>query len=111
MRGLHVFIVRDAAFRLAAQRNAAFCPKPKLECPINDWFGAGFDSSLVEPGIARFGERLNKIQRTAVAFFAVVKSDIANLECRHAFESSIGMNRAPPGCCGTYRDLEGRYGR
>src|SRR4029453_18298962 len=69
------------------------------------------DSGLIEPGVAGFGQSLNEIQGTAVAFFPVVKSDIANLDCRHAFEAIIGMNGAALECGDTYRDFECRSWR
>ena len=82
MRCFHVLVVRHAAFYFTAQRNAALRAKAKLQRPINDRFGAGLDSDLIKPGVARFGQRLDEIQRSAIGLFPIVESDVANLDCR-----------------------------
>src|SRR5207245_6875490 len=59
----------------------------------NDRLGAGLDSNLIKPCIARFGQRLDEIQRAAIALFPIVESDIANLNCRDAIKSIIWTHR------------------
>ena len=69
VRGLHVFVVRDPAFSLAAQRNAAFGAKAELQSPIDDRPRAGLDPNLIKPCVAGFCERLDEIQGAAIVFF------------------------------------------
>ena len=76
---LHVLIVRNAPFDLAANRDSAFRTKSELEGPIDNRLRTGLDADLVEPGVARFCQRLDKIEGATVAFFPIVKSDIADL--------------------------------
>ena len=80
MRHLHVLIVRNASFDLAANRDSAFRAKPELECPIDNRLRTRSDADLVKPGVARFRQRLDKVERAAVAFFPVVKGHVADLD-------------------------------
>ena len=50
------------------------------------------DPDLIKPCVARFGKRLNKIQRAAIGFFPIVESDVANLNCRNAFISIFRLD-------------------
>ena len=61
VRRFHVFVIRNAAFCFAAQRNAAFSAEAQLQCPINDWRRPGLYAGLIKPCVARFGERLHEI--------------------------------------------------
>ena len=61
MRGFHVFIIRDAAFYFAAQRNAAFSAEAQLQRPINDRRRTGLYAGLIKPCVARFRERLHEV--------------------------------------------------
>src|SRR5206468_561231 len=79
VRCLHVFVVWHTTFHLAAQRDAALCAKAKLQRPLDDRFGASLDSCLVKPSVARFGERLDKVQSASIAFFPIVIGKVANL--------------------------------
>ena len=108
---LHVFVVGHASFHLAPQRDAALRAKAQLERPINDRRGAGFDSDLIKPRVARFGERLNKIQSAAIAFFPVVKREIADLDGRHAFVGVVRSDRTAFQRRDTDRDLKCRSWR
>ena len=94
MSHFHVFVVRDASFRFAPQRNPTLRAETELERPINDRLGANLNADLVEPGIARFCQRLDKIERTAVAFFPIVKGEIADLNSRDALIEIVRVNRA-----------------
>ena len=90
----HVFIVRDASFRFAPQRNSALCAKTEFERPIDNRRGADLNADLIKPGVARFCQRLDKIERTAVAFFPIVKGEIADLNSRDALIEIVRVNRA-----------------
>src|SRR5207244_54713 len=62
----------------------------------------------------RLRERLQKIQRPAIAFLPVVKSNVANLNRGRAIEFILRTDRAALQRRDTYRDLEGgarRIGR
>ena len=61
VRRFHVFIIWDAAFYFAAQRNAAFGAEAQLQRPINDRRRAGLYAGLIKPRIARFRERLHEV--------------------------------------------------
>src|SRR4029077_16240011 len=80
-------------------------------CPINDRFGASLDSGLIEPGVTRFGERLNKIERAAIAFFPVVIGQVTNLNGRNAFKSIVRSHSAALERGDAYRDFKRRSRR
>ena len=61
MRRFHVFIIWDAAFYFAAQRNAAFGAEAQLQRPINDRRRTGLYAGLIKPCVARFRERLHEV--------------------------------------------------
>ncbi len=94
MSRFHVLIVRDASFRFSAQRNSALRAETKFESPFDDRLCAGLDADLIKPCVARFGQRLDKIERTAIALFPIVKSDIANLNSGDALIEIVRVNRA-----------------
>ena len=58
---LHVFVIRNAAFRFAAQRDTAFRAEAELQRPINDWRRAGLYAGLIKPCVTRFSEGLHEI--------------------------------------------------
>ena len=108
VRRLHVLIIRHASFRLAAQRDAAFRSKAQLDRPIDDRFCASLDSHLIKPRVTRFRQRLNKIQRAAIAFLPIVKSEIADFDCGHALVTVFRPNRTGFESGDADRDFEGR---
>ena len=61
MRRFHVFIVWNAAFDFAAQRNAAFGAEAQFQRPINDRRRTGLYAGLVKPCVTRFRERLHEV--------------------------------------------------
>ena len=61
VRGLHVFVVWNAALCFAAQWNAALCAEAQFQRPIDDGRRAGLYAGLIKPCIARFGECLHEI--------------------------------------------------
>ena len=94
MGRLHVLIVRHTSFDFAPQRDAAFHAKAQSLRPIENRVRARLDSDLIEPRVARFSECLDKIQRTTIRLFPVVKDGVADLERRHAVEFFVRSNRA-----------------
>ena len=108
MGDLHVLIVRNASFDLASNWDSAFRAKPELECPIDNWLRAGPDADLVKPGVTGFRQRLDKIERAAVAFFPIVKSDVADLDRGHALILILGGNGAALQGRNTDRNFESR---
>ena len=61
VRRFHVFIIGNAAFYFAAQRNAAFGAEAQLQRPIDDRRRTGLYAGLIKPCVARFRERLHEI--------------------------------------------------
>src|SRR6202011_5358293 len=111
VRRLHVFVIRHPAFDFAAQGDSAFSSKSQFECPIDNRSCASLDSDLVKPSVARFGQRLDEIQRSAIFLFPVVKSDVADFDSGNAFVEVVRCDRAAFQSGNTYRNLESRPGR
>src|SRR5438034_10840671 len=111
MRGFHVFLVRHASIGFAAQRNSAFRSETEPLRPVNDRFCAGLDSDLVKPGVARFGQRLNKVHRAAVALLPVMKRQIPDLDRWDALELIARLDCAGLERGQTNRDLKDRSWR
>src|SRR5262249_22335465 len=107
MSRFHVVISRNSAFRFAAEWNSALGSKSKVIRPFNNRLRAGLDSNLIKPGIARFGQGLDEIQRASVSFFPVVKSDIPNLDTGDAFVEIVRRDRAAFESGDSYGDLKG----
>src|SRR5207249_4030175 len=107
----HVFVVRDASFRFAAQRDPALRAETELERPLDDRLRAGLNADLIKPRVARLSKRLDKIERALIAFFPIVKGEVANLNSRDALikivrTNGAGLERRDSNC-----DLEGRARR
>src|SRR5947208_8405657 len=51
VRGLHVFVVWNAALCFAAQWNAALSAKSKFQRPITDRRRTGLDAGLIKPSV------------------------------------------------------------
>src|SRR2546430_1390818 len=104
----HIGIVRHAAFHLAANWNAAFGAEAQSLCPIDDGVSTGLYSNLVEPGVARFGQGLDEIEETTVAFLPIVKGQVTNLDRWDALILLAGGNRTAFQCRDADSNLEGR---
>ena len=107
MGGLHVFVVRHASVRLSLQRNPAFRAETEFGRPVENWTNAGLDPDLVKPGVARFGQRLDKVERAAVGFFPVMKGRVADIHRGHAFVLVLGRDRVALKGGQANGDLEG----
>src|ERR1700730_13519035 len=99
----HIRVVRHATFRIAAYRDPAFGAEAQSLCPIDNRLSAGLYSNLVKPGIARFGEGLDEIEETTIAFLPIVEGQIADLDLWHALILLARGNRAAFQC----RDADG----
>src|SRR4029077_17745990 len=95
----------------AAQRDAALRAETELERPFDDRLRAGLDADLIKPGVARLRQRLHKIERTLIAFFPIVKGEVANLNSRDALIKIVRTNRAGLKRGNSDCDLKGRARR
>src|SRR5436309_10560465 len=104
----HIRVVRNATFHLAADWNPAFGAEAQSLCPIDNRLSAGLYSNLVKPGIARFGEGLDEIEETTIAFLTIVEGQITNLDRWDTLILLAGSNRAAFQCRDADGNLEGR---
>src|ERR1700726_2048218 len=94
MGRLHIIVVRDPTFDFATQGNSALRAKTELQRPLDNRFRAGFDSDLIKPGVARFGESLDEIQSAAVPLFPIVEGQVPDLDRGHALIKILRFNGA-----------------
>ena len=106
VRRFHVFVVRHATFRFAAQRNPAFRTEAESQCPVDDRLRAGLDSNLIKPGIARLRECLHEIERALIALFPIVKRKVADLNSGDALIKIVRTNGTSLECRNSDRDFE-----
>src|SRR5438045_9721528 len=96
----------NTAFCFPANRDSAFDAETKSLRPIDNRVSASLYSDLVEPCVARFGEGLDEIEETTIAFLPIVKGQVTNLDRWDTLIFLAGSNRASFQC----RDAEGKLG-
>ena len=75
----HVVVGRNVARRLGTERDPGALAESQGIGPIDDRGGADFQTDLVEPGVARLGERLGEGQTAGVPRAVVAEIEIPDL--------------------------------
>src|SRR5438046_9056249 len=97
-----------SSFCFLANRDSAFGSETKSLRPIDNRVSASLYSDLVEPCVARFGEGLDEIEETTIAFLPIVKGQVTNLDRWDTLILLAGSNRAAFQCRDADGNVEGR---
>ena len=90
----HVFVGRNVARRLGTERDPGALAESQGIGPIDDRCGADFQPDLVEPGVARLGERLGEGQTAGVPGAVVAEIEIPDLQTARTTHLCVGRIEA-----------------